>query len=865
MFSRVWLLIAFTGLLVPPAVHAADDAASAPEQGASGRAPPDVPRLDAEAADGYRWGGFLVRPEAALSGVYDSNIFASRTNEVEDGILLFAPSVSADSTWARHSLGIDLGGAFGRYSSNSDEDYDDYWASTDGRYDLTDATNVFGGLGYSHEHEERGSPEDEQSGDKPTVYDSSRAHAGISHDWGKTSLRLGGTYEDLTFDNAGSLNNKDRDRVLTGAGGRLTWQLHTRYAVYGQGVWDKRDYDQSRDDNGYQRDSSGYRAGGGVLVTFTNRLKGEAYLGYLSQDYDDPRFGDVGKLDYGGSLRWRPTPRTVLLAEVERSLEETTLAGSSGYLYTSLSASVRYKLTPRVNVNAAVSAAEANYQDISREDRYYSADFGMRYYLSPRWYLGAEYRVLVRDSSSDEEVSNPASPQELDDYGRNQFFLTLGALLYPVKPDAYWDLSSGQALRLIEAPGTGFYAGAQVGHDSLDLHTKGGRDQGVDKGEFSDTDASGGLFGGYGFSWGRWYAGLEAEYEGSRADIYHAKQKNSSRTMDVGKGDSYGLALRGGYRLAGGPLLYTRVGAQRTEFDSHYTVNARTDAADDDEPTQTGARFGLGADIPAGDQLFVRLEYSFTQYDDFRVDIVDLQGQAQRERFRPREDLFRIGLGWQWGASGERPRKQVIDYTGLYAGAHIGQGALQSDAKGQHNDGGTTPDDPGPFRFVGDLGDDSAATGGVFVGYGFTRSQFYLGLEGELEDSNADWSHSRDPSGRDFSVEKMETWGASLRGGYVLNNGALLYARAGKVRTRFNTAWVKGNNTLAYVDRDDRKSGNRVGVGAELPVSRSAFVRLDYTYTDYKSYDFVTSHAAADSMEFDNDESLFRLGVGVRF
>jgi len=865
MFSRAWYLIASAGLLVSVALHAADDTVGAAEPDSSHGSRPDIRRLDVEAADGYRMGAFTVRPEAALSGVYDSNIFASRTNEVEDSILLFAPAVSADSTWARHSLGVDLGGAFGRYSSNSDENYDDYWASTDGRYDFTDKTNVFGGLGYSHEHEERGSPEDEQAGDKPTVYDSSRAHAGISHDWGTVRLRLGGTYEDLTFDNAGSLNNKDRDRALSGAGGRLTWQLHPQYAVYGQGVWDKRDYDERTDDNGYQRDSNGYRAGAGVLVTFTNRLKGEAYLGYLSQDYDDPRFNDIAKPDYGGSLRWRPTPRTVLLAELERSLEETTLAGSSGYLYTSLSGSVRHKLTPRMNVNAGVSAGDADYQDISREDRYYGANVGLRYYLTQRWYLGAEYRVLVRDSSDDNEVNNPASQQTLEDYGRNQFFLTLGTLLYPVRPDAYWDLPSGQTLQLTDVTDAGFYAGAQFGHDSLNLHTRGGRDQGVDKSEFSDTDASGGLFGGYGLSRGRWYAGLEAEYEGGGADIYHTKDKDSSRTLDVKRGDSYGLALRGGYRLATGPLLYTRVGAQRTEFDSHYTVNARTDAADDDNPTQTGMRIGLGTDIPASDHVFVRLEYSFTQYDDFKADIVDAQNQTQTERFRPREDLFRVGLGWQWGGSGERRATQTIDYTGVYAGAHIGQGALQSHAKGEHNDGGTTPGDPGPFRFVGDFGDDSAATGGVFVGYGFARDPFYLGVEGELEDSNADWSHSRDPGGRDFSVEKMETWGASLRGGYVLDNGALLYARAGKVRTRFNTIWVKGNNTLNYVDRDDRKSGNRIGVGTELPVSRSAFVRLDYTYTDYKSYSFVTSHAAADSMEFDNAESLFRLGVGVRF
>ena len=40
--------------------------------------------------------------------------------------------------------------------------------------------------------------------------------------------------------------------------------------------------------------------------------------------------------DYGGSLSWRPSPRTIVAAELERSLEETTLAGSSGYLYTAL-------------------------------------------------------------------------------------------------------------------------------------------------------------------------------------------------------------------------------------------------------------------------------------------------------------------------------------------------------------------------------------------------------------------------------------------------------------------------------------------------------------------------------------------------
>ncbi len=145
--------------------------------------------------------------------------------------------------------------------------------------------------------------------------------------------------------------------------------------------------------------------------------------------------------------------------------------------------------------------------------------------------------------------------------------------------------------------------------------------------------------------------------------------------------------MRGGYALAGGSLLYARAGAVRTSFDLYDTVNARTDAAEDDDTTETGMRLGFGTDIPATRHLFLRLEYSFTEYDDFEADIVDSQDQAQTERFRPREDLFRVGLGWQWGGSGELRATQASDYTGLYAGAHIGHGALQSHVKGQTNDG----------------------------------------------------------------------------------------------------------------------------------------------------------------------------------
>ena len=853
---RIIIVCVLTTLLAAAAAAAGDNADTVEA---------DIWAQTLEATDGYRVGAFLVQPEAAISGVYDSNIFATRNREVEDGILVFSPELDVSSTWDRHKLDIDLGGAFGRYNSNDDEDYDDYWITTDGRYDFTDNSNVFAGLGYSSEHEDRGSPEASAAGDEPTTFQSSRLHAGASHSVGRATLRLGGTYEQLDFDDAGPLDNQDRDRDLIGAGVRLSYQLHPQYTVYGQGVWDERDYDERVDDFGFQRDSDGYRIGAGVQLTFSNRLKGEAYLGDISQDYDDARFSSVNELDFGGSLRWFAAPRTTLTAELERSLEETTLVNSSAYLFTSLSGRVRHRLTPRMNINAGVSLAEADYQDVSRNDEYYSAQLGMRYYLAPRWYLGAEYRVFMRNSDTREDVNNAASPQELDDYGRNQFFLTLGTLLYPVKPGDYWDMPSGEALSLSRVDWPGFYAGAQLGLDTLNLHTRGGRDQDAGVSEYSSSDASTGVFAGYGITRGQWYAGLEGEYEDSNADIHHSESRLGSRTLSVDKDKSYGAALRAGYRLATGPLLYGRLGVVETDFDVYTTVNDRTAFAHDEEHTQTGTRLGVGSDIPVSDHLFVRLDYTYTDYDDFDASIVDSQDQLQTERFSPREDLFRLGLGWQWDGFAARQRTRDIDYTGLYAGAAIGHGALQSDTGGTYSGSSGMPADPGPYRFAGDFGDDSAATGGVFLGYGYLYGRYYLGLEGELEDSNAEWDHEGATDGPDFSVEKMDTRGVSLRAGYVLQNGALLYARAGWARTRFNTTWARGTGRASDVDRDDAVSGARFGLGAELPVSRSLFARLDYSYTDYDSYDFVASDGSADSMEFDTGENLFRLGLGARF
>ncbi|WP_292567188.1 outer membrane beta-barrel protein [Methylomonas sp.] len=76
---------------------------------------------------------------------------------------------------------------------------------------------------------------------------------------------------------------------------------------------------------------------------------------------------------------------------------------------------------------------------------------------------------------------------------------------------------------------------------------------------------------------------------------------------------------------------------------------------------------------------------------------------------------------------------------------------------------------------------------------------------------------------------------------------------------------AKGNNSATDIDRDDRELGYRFGVGADSPLTESLFLRMEYNYTDYSPYRFTTTQASSDTVEFDNSDSMFRLGVGAHF
>lgn len=822
---------------------------------------------------GIPWGSFLVYPDVSLSVTYDDNLYAERpyaadrTYVTNDVIITLSPSVEFKSNWKRHALNFDLGGDFDRYRDNGSEDVNDYWTGVDGRYDLSAQTNVFGGFRYSRDHEDRSTPGSNLSQTEPTRFDHEEAHLGLAHSSGAFRLRVGGTwdqydYKDGKLDNGATVDSDYRDHDLGSLGARLGYALSPAYEVFGQYATDGREYDNVVPTQVFNRDSDGYRAAIGVKFTLQpQHLTGEAFAGVMRQDYDYSGFSDLDKPYFGALAVWKPASQVTVTGFIDRTLEETTVYTGADYasatLDTTYGFEVERRLTSKLSVSGRAAYTRSDFQSFERLDRIVDAGAGLRYYVRPEVYVGADLSIIDRDS--DDLAAQ---------YSRNLLMVSVGYTParnrdYSIIPERE---AGAPAAPRAQGEFSGFYTGVQLGHGGFTTATYGPRDGGgIDAADMGGIGASYSLFAGWGTEQDNWYFGIEVDAGDSNTDWYHRKDKAEAPTMYVEKDSGYGLNLRAGYLLDGG-LLYGKLGVVETDFHTYDTDNNNVAGAFDDKQSERGTRLGLGLEIPASRNLFVRTDYTYTRYDDYDVTYEQLGGTAVTESFENSDAVFSLGLGWRFG--GERPAvatRSATELSGLYAGAHLGHGTLGTELTGTH-DIGAAP--TGDFAFTGDFA-RAGFTGGFFAGYGHTIDRVYVGLELEAEAANFGWEHTRETGGaggRDFAVEKRGGYGVSLRVGYALPNGGLLYGRVGAVETRFNTIYNRGSNTGNWINRSDTLDGTRFGLGMEIPASENTFVRMDYSHTRYSdTVAFVTNQTNPDDMRFDNSESLVRLGFGFRF
>ncbi|MDH3242314.1 MAG: hypothetical protein OEO83_16800, partial [Alphaproteobacteria bacterium] len=372
--------------------------------------------------------------------------------------------------------------------------------------------------------------------------------------------------------------------------------------------------------------------------------------------------------------------------------------------------------------------------------------------------------------------------------------------------------------------------------------------------DFGDQGFSGGAFLGYGRRFGDWYLGAEVSADTASTEWGHANLgvggDPDGRIFSVRRGASYGIEGRLGTALYVGSLFYGLAGVVRTEFETDYSDGG---VAVNQEDEMTGLRVGVGAEFPVVGGLFGRMEYAFTSYADYDVDVGGV------DNFANKESALRLGLGYRFGEPAQaRDTTEKHDFRGPYAGLHLGFGTLYSDNSGARVSGA------GINRFLTVERSDNGAVGGGLAGIGTTLGPIYVGAEVAGELSNINMTGDRDPTGRTYSVERKESYGASGRIGFVLNGATLIYGRAGPVRTHFVTDYSHTTGGITNsVSSENWLTGMQYGGGVEMPASPRSFVRLDYSFTNYDDGYQVDYVSGVDS--FEHSESAVRLTLGVRY
>lgn len=395
------LLATASMCLVAGSAFAQQDLRSA-DQIARGDTVLSRPRPDYDPV-GIRLGGFFLYPDAALTETWNSNIYATSSNDKNDFITSLTPRLALKSNWNNHALNLSADSTIVRYARYHSESYTDYTVAADGRLDIQRDARLFAAGGYKIRHEPRSSPNN-LGGTEPTEYQDTSALLAGEKDFNRLSFRLESAFDAYRYvdvQNAlgQTIAESLRDRNDTVVTLRTGYEIAPLRQIYLLTSYNWRKYQSPVDMFGFDRTSDGYTLALGAHYDLTGLIFADVFLGYRRQTYDDPRLRPVDGPTAGVKLTWNVTALTTITGNLSREIEETVLANSSAYFATRASVRADHELLRNLVLNARIGYENDKFEGISRKDDYYEAGLGATWLIDRNFSASGGYSYRTRDSN----------------------------------------------------------------------------------------------------------------------------------------------------------------------------------------------------------------------------------------------------------------------------------------------------------------------------------------------------------------------------------------------------------------------------------------------------------------------------------
>lgn len=346
-------------------------------------------------------GSVELMPRATLRAGYDSNVFA--TANASDDIVLRAIGGAA-ARWTRGGTSLEADTEIDRrqYLGQGSQNTTDYLLGARLRHSPRRDIALFAGARAARETENPVDPSAPLNSRRPIQFDSLSGYVGAAREFGRLRVAARLTADDRRYEDgvdfAGApIDQSFRSRLMTTLELGAEYQLGADTALFAEASINARNY-RNRPALEPIRDSSGYRIEGGASFMLTPLIRGRLSAGYFSQDFESPLFPTASGLAIRGRLDYAVTPLLTLGLSASRGLEESSNIETGTYVATRIGAQADYELLRNLIVSGAISYERDRFEGIDRRYTIKRATLGLRYRLSPRLRLDADYEARDQDS-----------------------------------------------------------------------------------------------------------------------------------------------------------------------------------------------------------------------------------------------------------------------------------------------------------------------------------------------------------------------------------------------------------------------------------------------------------------------------------
>ena len=378
---------------------------------------------------GLRVGDFFWFPRAELDEAYNSNIFAANTRPSSDLITALTTSFDLQSNFSSNSLNAHGVSLLQAYADHAAQNTQDGAISADGTLDVTAGSQLYGTAQVAHQHIAYGSPNSPGSIAEPVTYWEYVAKAGYVQggrrfsynvDVGVTSAQ----YNAAQLVGGGVLPQSSQDGTASSAAVTGRYEIIPDYLGYVRVGGSLFDYWHTAP--GETRPNfTTYRVDLGLQILPRNHIiYGDAYVGYLVQNFAQSSLGSSSTPDFGGDLTWSITPLTTLTFTGLMTFNTGTPGNSAfntgtpantafntgtpgnniltvgnSYLSRVFSAGVNHQLLPNLQLGLTGTYINDTFQGISRTDNVFVINATVRYQVNRNLYLGGDVYYTQQSST----------------------------------------------------------------------------------------------------------------------------------------------------------------------------------------------------------------------------------------------------------------------------------------------------------------------------------------------------------------------------------------------------------------------------------------------------------------------------------